>query len=146
MCSCKLQNSVWKLQCATEGMTRLGRDLTGAHSWSRVRDASFVRSPLIVRSFFMSKRPIKCLTDISHTIDTHCIALKHITRERKYSVKLAYPRFMPLKKQFTQKCTIYSCIESHSRCRRVCCFIGTDLVTYQWIICSEWVPSEQELN
>ncbi len=39
----------------------------------------------------------------------------------------------------------------HLRCRLVCFFIGTDmeknivtLLPHQWIICSEWVPSEWE--
>ncbi len=39
----------------------------------------------------------------------------------------------------------------HLRCRWVCFFIGTDmekciitLLPHQWIICSEWVPSEWE--
>ncbi len=39
----------------------------------------------------------------------------------------------------------------HPRCSRVCFFIGTDLDTFcitslahQWILCSEWVPSEWE--
>ncbi len=39
----------------------------------------------------------------------------------------------------------------HPRCRWVCFFIGTDLgkfsitsLAHQWILCSEWVPSEWE--
>ncbi len=39
----------------------------------------------------------------------------------------------------------------HSRCRWVCFFIGIDLekfcitsLAHQWILCSEWVPSEWE--
>ncbi len=38
---------------------------------------------------------------------------------------------------------------SHSKCRWVCFFMGTDLekfsstsLTHQWTLCSEWVPSE----
>ncbi len=42
-------------------------------------------------------------------------------------------------------------LSGHLRCRWVCFFIRTDLkkcsitsLTYQWILCSEWVPSEWE--
>ncbi len=42
-------------------------------------------------------------------------------------------------------------LSGHSRCRWVCYFIGRDLdkfritsLAHQWIICSEWVPSEWE--
>ncbi len=46
----------------------------------------------------------------------------------------------------------WKCIAScHPRCRLVCIFIRTDLkkliipsLAHQWILCSEWVPSEWE--
>ncbi len=67
---------------------------------------------------------------------------------RKYSCSPAYAAFWTLasltslKKQFTQKHLLkMSSPSGQPRFSWVCFFIGT---AHQWILCSEWVPSEWE--
>ncbi len=61
--------------------------------------------------------------------------------------------YYKLEEYFTQKLQFAKKNNIYSRYRWVCFFIGADLdefsilsLAHQWILCSEWVPSEWESN
>lgn len=53
-------------------------------SRSRVGDFVFVRCPVMLWSLSVGKRAIEGSSDVFHAVDTHCIAFKHRTEEKKF--------------------------------------------------------------
>lgn len=71
--------------------------LIAHHAWSWIGNSAFIGSPPVVRTFFMRKRSIESFSDISHTVNTYCKTLEHITVEERGEIKKTMFRFIPIK-------------------------------------------------